>query len=175
MTTPEPAPVILQTEEAVRAWIDGHAERHAKHPTGICACGWPGVVEELREAFAKSQGNKFHTWEDHARDTLIGDLGDVLPSDVSDKDADGNITPVPWRELVQRLSEQVARNESDLDPRFVDLMAWCVQQGHDVLTIANVTVLHPHYLARLLNVALPEQIEPEQPRTPQEQEATARA
>lgn len=174
MSEPEPgaddvAPVLIETEEDLRDWIDGHRKRHEPHPIGICSCGWPHVPEELREAFSKSQGTSFPTLESHVIETMIGDLGNVIPSDTSDQDGDGTTRRVAWRPLVQRLYEELDRREREIDPRFVDLMTWCIREkGIDVTEIAAATVLHPHYLARLLNVPLPQTTEnDQQPQAPE--------
>lgn len=150
-------PQPFTTEAELRDWLDGHAARHAEQPDGQCACGWPHVPPQMIDAFQKSQGTKFPSHAQHVTDTLFGELGHLLPSNTSNIDpATGRARPVAWAPLVDGLYATLDRRDSELDPTFLQLMRHLIDTDlMDVLTLANVTVMHPHYLARVLDTALP--------------------
>jgi hypothetical protein len=145
---------LILTENQLRTYVDTHAQRHAPREGGTCACGWPHVRPELLDAWRDSTA--FHTQAQHAQAVLTGALGDLLPSDTSAKNDHGQMAPVPWRVLVKHLYDEIDVRDRSIDPRLVTLMRWCLNEGHaDVADLARITVMHPSYLARLLNVQPP--------------------
>lgn len=145
---------LITDETALRTYLDSHAERHAPQDGGTCACGWPPVPEALRKAMVQS--TMFHTQADHAAAVLIGDLGNLLPSDSSEKDSAGEETVLSWRALALSLYAEIDRRDRTIDPRFVTLIRWCTYEGHaDIDAIAQLTSMHPGFLARLLDEPAP--------------------
>jgi len=146
---------LITTADQLRAYLDSHPTRHAPAEAGGCVCGWPHVPPELLGAVRTN--NTFPAQAEHAEAVLIGALGDLLPSDTSAQNDSGAMAPLPWRPLVRRLYDEIDYRDRSLDPRFVTLMRWCIDQGHaDVITLAQITTSHPNFLAKLLNVPAPD-------------------
>ncbi|AEM88900.1 hypothetical protein [Streptomyces violaceusniger] len=145
---------LITTADQLREYLHTHPTRHAPAQDGQCACGWPHVPPALLGAF--QENSSFPTQDQHAAAVLVGALGDLLPSDTSAHDDTGALVPVPWRPLVSHLRDEIDFRDRSIDPRFVTLMKWCLAQGHaDVHTLAQVTVMHPEYLSRLLGAPAP--------------------